>query len=216
MNIFELKDSCRSNFNKYTIKAFETLPRIKNPIILDIGCGTGVPILEIAKLTNGKIVAIDSNKDSLDWLKQKVNALHYTERFSIINDSIFDVKFSKNSFDIILAEGIFNIIGFEKGLRRFSKYLKETGYFIIHDDLIDQKRKMQIIEKYHFQLVSSLILNEKAWWKEYYSCLERKIKKYEKTKSTPNKALQQERTEIEMYKKNPLMFRSVYYVLKKS
>ena len=49
----------RAVFLQYTRMAFESIPRIDNPRILDIGCGTGMPTLELAKLSNGKITGID-------------------------------------------------------------------------------------------------------------------------------------------------------------
>ena len=52
-------DQLRLTFLKYTKKAFEMLPQINKPRILDIGCGSGVPTLELARLSNGEIIGID-------------------------------------------------------------------------------------------------------------------------------------------------------------
>jgi len=41
-------DQLRITFLKYTKNAFEMLPQIDKPRILDIGCGSGVPTLELA------------------------------------------------------------------------------------------------------------------------------------------------------------------------
>jgi methylase of polypeptide subunit release factors len=41
------KDVFRQPLIEYTIKAFNQLPPINQPNILDIGCGTGVPTLEL-------------------------------------------------------------------------------------------------------------------------------------------------------------------------
>ena len=49
MEIYETRDSCRSNFNKYLMRAFKHIPKIENANVLDLGCGTGVSICEIAK-----------------------------------------------------------------------------------------------------------------------------------------------------------------------
>ena len=41
--------------NRYTRKAFRLLPKLAKPRILDIGCGTGIPALELARLREGEI-----------------------------------------------------------------------------------------------------------------------------------------------------------------
>jgi len=44
----EMKDHFRERLNKYTRRAFQMLPKVENPHILDIGCGSGVPTIELA------------------------------------------------------------------------------------------------------------------------------------------------------------------------
>ena len=35
------KDRVREHFNRFTRKAFEMLPKLDRPFILDVGCGSG-------------------------------------------------------------------------------------------------------------------------------------------------------------------------------
>ena len=51
-------DHYRKNFLKYTKKAFQMLPKLDRPRILDIGCGSGVQTIELAKLSKGEIIGI--------------------------------------------------------------------------------------------------------------------------------------------------------------
>ena len=53
------RDGLRSHFNTFTRQAFQRLPKLNRPRILDIGCGTGVPALELASLSDGEIFGID-------------------------------------------------------------------------------------------------------------------------------------------------------------
>ncbi len=55
----EKKDMIRERLNKYTKKAFQELPELNNPKILDLGCGSGIPTLELARLSHGEILGID-------------------------------------------------------------------------------------------------------------------------------------------------------------
>ena len=59
------KDSLRKHLLKYTRKAFRMLPQLNKPRILDMGYGSGVPTLELARLSKGEITGIDIDQRSL-------------------------------------------------------------------------------------------------------------------------------------------------------
>lgn len=210
LNTFEIRDNCRKNLNKYTIKAFSIIPKIDNPLLLDMGCGTGVPTLALMEVCNGKIYAVDSDNSSLFWLKEKVKKLNYSDRIRIIHASVFNNDLFDKKFDIVLAEGLLNVIGFEKGLAILIKYLKNNGYIIIHDELNNDTEKRIIFERCNLELINSFELNENVWWNDYYYYLEKAIKQIDN-----NSLFQKEINEIVEYKKNPKIFRSIYYVLHK-
>jgi predicted RNA methylase len=70
-NIYEIRDNCRKNLNKYTLRAFSLIPKIENPLILDMGCGTGVPTLALMEACNCSMYAVDVDNLSLLWLFRK-------------------------------------------------------------------------------------------------------------------------------------------------
>ncbi|HBW35357.1 hypothetical protein [Desulfosporosinus sp. BICA1-9] len=102
------------------------------------------------------------------------------------------------------------MIGFEKGLAILIKYLKNNGYIIIHDELNNDTEKRIIFERCNLELINSFELNENVWWNDYYYYLEKAIKQIDN-----NSLFQKEINEIVEYKKNPKIFRSIYYVLHK-
>jgi hypothetical protein len=60
--------------NKDTKKAFNSIRRgFKQPFILDmdIGCGQGMQTIELAKISNGKITALDNHLPKLIFLNPK-------------------------------------------------------------------------------------------------------------------------------------------------
>ena len=69
------------------------LPELNRPRILDVGCGTGAPTLEIARLSGGEVIGIDINQDLLDKLSRKVEKAGLTQRVKTINCSLFDMPF---------------------------------------------------------------------------------------------------------------------------
>lgn len=209
----EIKDTCRKGLIKYLLKALSNIPQLEKPLILDIGCGTGVPTIAMADIYTGKIYAVDSDKKSLSHLKEKTDRLNLFSRITVIHSSVFDLKFTNIKFDIVLAEGLLNIIGFENGLQIVSRYIKDDGYFVIHDEIKNHNKKLKIIERNQYKLLDSFELNEDIWWKDYYDELERKITAF--SDKNIRDLFKRELDEIEMYKKNPARFRSMYYILKK-
>jgi SAM-dependent methyltransferase len=208
-DIFEIRDECRKKLSRYTVQAYSLIPEIDNPGILDIGCGTGVSSLELIKKINGIIYAVDPDLPSIDRLRQKVSHLNLNHRIQIYNDSIFNTGIFKDKFDIVLAEGLLNIIGFEKGLSLLTGHVKKGGFLIIHDELKDDSDKRILFENYKLKLLDSFILDENVWWNEYYCCLEEKIKALKR-----DDLFKGELEEIAGYRKNPLEFRSIFYILK--
>ena len=123
-------DHFRDVFNKYTIEAFQKLPKLEKPRILDIGCGSGVPTMELAKLSDGEIIGIDIDQELLDILSKKIEQEGLTNRVKAIKCSLLDIKFPDNSFDIVWAEGSITTLGVERSLKGWNRLIKPKIYSI--------------------------------------------------------------------------------------
>jgi cyclopropane fatty-acyl-phospholipid synthase-like methyltransferase len=210
---FQIKDRCRKGLLKYLLKAFSLIPKTENPRILDIGCGSGVPTLWLAENLGGIITAIDIDKNSLDWLQKKILSKNLTSRIITLKISFFDFKSDPDYYDIILAEGFLNIVGFYQGFSKVIELLKKYGYLIIHDEYKDHEQKYSFILKNHCKLIDTIFLDENVWWDDYYKQVENEINaiKIEKTKELFKSDLK----EIKLYKSDPASFRSMYYIVEK-
>jgi ubiquinone/menaquinone biosynthesis C-methylase UbiE len=210
----------RENFLKYTRKAFDLLPeRAKyKPRILDIGCGSGIPSIEIAKLSNGEVIGIDIDQEALDELNDKAKNLGISDRVKGINCSMLEITFEDESFDIIWAEGAIAPIGFKRALKEWRRLLKGNGFMVLHDDLGGKTNKLKVIPKSGYELVYEFQLPDDAWWIDHYKPLVKRIKELRtKYKDDPEffEAIKKFQNEIEEYKKNPSAFRSIYFILQK-
>jgi ubiquinone/menaquinone biosynthesis C-methylase UbiE len=215
----ETKDHFREYFNKYTRKAFQMLPKLEKPRILDIGCGSGVPTIELAKLSDGEIIGVDINQSLLDELNRKIEEEGFSSRVKTVKCSLFDMDFPDESFDIIWAEGSIWIIGFEKGLKEWNRLLKPNGFLVVHDEIKTVSNKLKKIPSCGYKLIDYFSLPEDAWWTKYYKPLEIRIKelhmKYENN-SDALKTLKKYQNEIDMVKRNPREHSSAFFVMQKS
>lgn len=210
-------DQLKNNFLQYTRRAFNTLPQLKKPHILDIGCGSGFPTIELAKLSDGEIIGIDIDQSLLNTLNNKIEKQGLSNRIKTINCSAFGIDFSNESFDIIWAEGM-QFLGFEKRLKEWKKFLKPNGYLVLHDGIKNVPSKLKSIPKCGYKLIEYFTLPEDVWWTDYYYPLENRLKNL-RTKinndSEDLKAIKKLQDEVNFVKKNPKAARSLFYIMQK-
>jgi ubiquinone/menaquinone biosynthesis C-methylase UbiE len=212
------KDRIRKRLLKYTRKAFRMLPQLDKPRILDVGCGSGVPTMELARLSSGEIIGIDIDQDMLDALRGKIEKAGLSDRVKVINRSLFDMEFPDESFDVIWAEGSINVIGFKKGLQEWRRLLKPGGFMVVHDERGNVEEKLEQISSCGYGLLGYFELDEKMWWTEYFAPLEKLVLETQaKYPDAPGvlEAVHSAQREIDMFKKSPDLNSSVCFVMKR-
>ncbi|UCC39807.1 MAG: methyltransferase domain-containing protein [Candidatus Aminicenantes bacterium] len=225
--------------NKYTRKAFHILPKLDKPRILDVGCGTGGPTLELARLSQGEVVGVDIHQPYLDKFSRKIEQAGLSDRVKAMNSSMFKMNFLDESFDIIWAEGSIFIIGFERGLKEWRRFIKPNKFLVVHEmawlqpdppqEIDDYWKKLyagimtvpenlEVVSGCGYSLIGHFTLPEDAWWLEYYGPLEKRIQKL-RIKYTDNPkalaVLDEEQLEIEMFKKYSKWYGSVFFIMQK-
>ncbi|MGC9443670.1 MAG: class I SAM-dependent methyltransferase [Candidatus Methanospirareceae archaeon] len=212
------KDRVRANLLCYTRRAFRMQPALNHPAILDIGCGTGVPTLELARVSNGTVTGLDINQPALDDLQQKIAAANLADRVTAVNGSLFELEFPDESFDILWAEGSIAVIGFEQGLQAWRRLLKPAGFLVVHDELGDLKTKQNHITKSGYELLGQFTISADEWWCAYYEPLEKRIAELRAKYRDDTKALavlDREYREVSLFKSNPEQNASVFFVMQK-
>lgn len=210
-------EKMRNVFLKYTRKAFEMLPKIENPCILDIGCGSGTPTIELAKLSNGEITGIDIDQAALDKFKLKIEKEGLSSRIKIFNRSVYNTDFSAESFNLIWDEGVLHILNIKKSLVECNRILKSNGFLVVGEGIKWIRNNLEVFLKCGFNLKNKFLLPEECWWKEYYLPMEKKIKelrsKFKKSKELEK--LKVHEREINMVKKSPKEFDCAFYIFQK-
>jgi ubiquinone/menaquinone biosynthesis C-methylase UbiE len=213
------RDIVRRRLLKYTRRAFRMLPKLDKPRILDIGCGSGVPTMELARLGQGEVIGIDIDQSALDKLTKKIREAGFSDRVQAVNCSILDMAFPDESFDIVWSEGSVFVIGFKRGIQKWKRFLKPSGFMVIHDEKGNVEEKLLQISECGYKLLGYFILSEDTWWTEYFAPLERLIAKSQTSYTDDPHTLEefnQARRELEMFKRNPERNNSVYFVMQRN
>jgi SAM-dependent methyltransferase len=188
--------------NKSTQKAFGYLKNLpSNPFILDIGCGHGLQTLELARIMKGKIIALDNYQPFLDILMQKAIEEGLEKRIIPKNQSMLEMDFDNDTFDIIWSEGALYFMGFQNGLKRCHQLLKKNGYLVVteavlllpnlpkplkefwdngYPDIKDIKSNISLIQNESFDLLSHFTLPKSSWINNYYAPMKKRINELKK------------------------------------
>ncbi len=225
--------------NRYTRQAFDLLPPLKEPRILDVGCGPGAATLLLAEVTDGEIIGLDTHQPFLDRLNAKIRERGWESRVNTLNCCMTALPFPGEHFDIVWAEGSIYVIGFERGLKEWKKFLKPGGYLVVHEmiwlhpdppgevieymntlypAIIDSAGNLDIIQRCGYQLVGHFALPQDGWWEGYYHPLEKRIAMLRETyKNDPPKlwVLDTEQEEIDIYRKYGHWYGSAFFVMQK-
>ena len=122
-------------------------------IVLDYGCGTGTTSCEIANLVK-EIHAIDISSKMIEIAKRKAVASK-VENINFSQTDIFDKRYKKESFDVILAFNMLHTVDDPQVvLQKIYELLKPEGLFISVTPCL--RDKMAFLVNIQIQLVRIL------------------------------------------------------------
>ena len=223
----------------FTRRAFQMLPPLKQPRILDVGCGEGKPTLELAKLSDGDVVALDIDQAALNELSSRIEEAGLAGRVTVVKASMRDMDFAEESFDVIWSEGSAPVIGFEAALNDWRRFIKSGGFLVIHEmiwlrpnppeDLVDHWHKVypgiatvsdhiEQIKLHGYELIADFQLPDDVWWLDYYGPLEERIREFrDRCPGDPDlhRVLAEQEREVDLFKKFSGWYGSGFFIMRK-
>ena len=124
-------DKTEKRFEDINLKVHEYTKKYlnKDDVLLDFGCATGAKALKLAAFVK-QIHGIDISNKMIEGAKKNA-ALQKTENVEFVKTTIFDERYKRDSFDVILA---FNMLhgleDIQKVMQRISELLKPGSLFI--------------------------------------------------------------------------------------
>ena len=226
--------------NASTHRAWSLLSGLpEQPRLLDVGCGPGMQTLELARLSAGSILAVDTHQPFLDELERQAVQEGVGAKIATLNKSMFELDFEPGSFDVLWSEGAIYIIGFERGLREWKTLLKQGGYLAVtelswlkpnppaeiktywsenYPGMQFVQENLKIIRGAGYQETGHFPLPESSWWEHYYTPLEKRIAILSETYHADKEAmafLRESQRESDLYRKYSNWYGYVFYVMQK-
>lgn len=220
-----------------TRKAFSSIKDVPaDAKILDIGCGPGEQTIHLSKLNNGHITALDYFEKYLDQLKSKITD---GQNITLMKGDMFNLPFDDEAFDLIWSEGAIYIIGFEKGLKEWKRFLKPGGYLAVthiswlkdditaepkafwdaaYPDMKNIDENLEIAASCGYEVISHFTLPENAWFDVYYHDVEKRLDELSEKYKDDAEALsifEGERQEIDLYRRYSDCYGYEFFILKK-
>ena len=159
--------------------------------IADIGCGTGGASLELARMLDARITAVDFLPSFLDVLRQRAQA-QGLGRIITLEASRDALPFTDASFDVIWSEGAVYNMGFEAGASAWKRFLKPGGKLVLSEitwttaarpqtitdywtaqypEIDTASAKLAVLERHGYRPEGYFLLPPCCWQEHYYGPL---------------------------------------------
>jgi len=101
---------------------------VRDGICIDVGCGSGILDIELAKRSNFKIVGLDIDPDVKPLFEEKIRKAGLQKRISFVLGDAQKMPFPDDYADVIVSRGTLIFIPDKKKcLREVYRVLKPTG-----------------------------------------------------------------------------------------
>jgi SAM-dependent methyltransferase len=223
----------------FTRQAYQMLPDLEEPKILDVGCGQGGPTLELARLSGGQVTGLDIDPSALDELARRIEEEGLSDHVQAVHGSMFEMDFADGSFDVIWSEGAMHILGFERALEQWHRFIRSGGFLVVHEmiwlrpdppaevvncpelaypGIRTVPEYIEQVPAHGYDLVGHLTLPEDFWLVDYFDPMMARLRelrtKYAEDQAVQN-TLDREQRAADLYRKHSKWYGSVFLVMKK-
>jgi len=190
-------------------------------------------------MTGGQVIGMDIDQSALGEITRRIEQKGLSARVRVLHQSVLEADFPDETFDVIWAEASIHIIGFEKGLEDWRRFLKCDGFLVVHEmawlrpdppvEILGHWRGFYPgirtiseyvgeIPRHGYALRNHFALPDDFWWQDYYSPLERRISELREKHGEDQEIMGQlahEQEQVDLYKKYSRWFGSAFFIMQK-
>jgi DNA-binding transcriptional MerR regulator/SAM-dependent methyltransferase len=210
------------------------------PEILELGCGSGGATIPLAQISGGVVTATEVYRPFLDVLVERAKAAGVADRVIAAVMDMGDVQAEPESFDCIWCEGAAYILGVDKALGQWKRYLKPGGCLCLTDAVwfIDPETGPAELRDYWAMAYPAMRTAEannaaaraegyevlghfsvdRACWDAFYDDVERRLNEIEPLYGGDpdgRAIIDMTRTEIDLYRRYPEAYGYAFHAFRK-
>lgn len=210
------------------------------PDILELGCGSGGATIPLAQISGGTVRATEVHPPFLEQLEARIRAAGLADRVRAERMDMGDIRAEPESFDLIWCEGAAYILGVDKALEYWKRFLRPGGCLCFTDavwlvddaDLPDEVREYWATgypamrtagenvaagEQAGWTSLGSFTIDTSCW-DDFYADVERRMDEIEPVYGPDPDGrviIDMARTEIRQYRQYPGLYGYEFHVFRK-
>jgi SAM-dependent methyltransferase len=222
-----------------TLRALALVPALgPRSRVLDVGCGTGLQTLALARSTPARFEAVDNHPPFVEALNRQARALGLADRLSARVGDMRRLELEPGSFDLVWSEGAIYVMGFEAGLRAWRPLLAPAGHVAVtevcwtrpdppagcaafwaeeYPAMRDVPDRLAAIQACGYETVGHFPLPPSSWWHDYYRPLEGNVSAFRENHHGEEDALalaRQVEREIEIWRRYSDCYAYEFFVMR--
>jgi SAM-dependent methyltransferase len=195
--------------------------------------------LELARLLQSRVVAIDNHGPFLAELKERAIREGLGDLVEPRIGDMRNLQLEAESVDLLWSEGAIYIIGFEQGLSTWRTMIRPEGVIAVteaawlrsgapeelcrfwkdaYPAMVSQEENLRKAEGCGYRVLQHFSLPSEVWWANYYAPLGDRLAEFRARYSDDEEALavlDEEAREIDLFRKYHEYYGYVFYVLKR-
>jgi len=183
-----------------TVRALRSVGTLPDPPqILDLGCGPGRQTMALARATGGRVTAVDLLPPFLEQLEASAAERGLSDQIEIHPGNMGDLRplgLREAAYDLIWSEGAIYIIGFDRGLSDWRRYLAPGGRIAVSEvawlvetppdrirtfweghypGMRSQSENAAAAEAAGYEVLDQFVVPDHEWWDDYYTIIEGRL-----------------------------------------
>jgi SAM-dependent methyltransferase len=223
----------------FTRRAFQMLPALDRPRILDVGCGQGGPTLELARLSGGQVTGLDIDSSALQALARRAGEQGLSDHVHTVQRSMSELDFPDESFDVVWSEGSMHVLGFERALGEWRRLIRPRGFLVVHEmvwlrpdpapevkncpelaypGIRTAPEYVEQIPDHGYELVGHFLLPEDFWLADYFLPMVARIQELREKYSgdgEAQKVLDKEQRAADLFRRHANWYGSAFLIMQK-